>query len=155
VISAPDERDLAAWNGPAADFCARLDDGVAGLKLAWSPRLGYVAKLDPQVEAATQRAARVFETLGATVGAADPGFADPVELIRTLWTAVAATVIDAVPAADRARIDPDLVRIAEHGRRYSLAGYLSAYQARAELAIAMARFLSTYDLLLTPQMPLV
>ena len=155
VISAPDARDLAAWNGPAADFCAGLDDGVAGLKLAWSPRLGYVAKLDPQVEAATERAARVFEALGATVEAADPGFADPVELIRTLWTAVAATIIDAVPAADRAKLDPDLVRIAEHGRRYSLADYLSAYQARAELAIVMARFLSAYDLLLTPQMPLV
>jgi len=154
VISAPDARDLAAGNSPAPDFLSPLDDGVAGLKIAWSPRLGYVQRMDAEVEAATARAAQVFERFGANVEPADPGFPEPIDLIRTLWSAVAATIVDAVPAHDREKLDPGFVRVAEHGRRYSLADYLAAYQARAELAIRMAQFLTAYDLLLTPQMPL-
>jgi aspartyl-tRNA(Asn)/glutamyl-tRNA(Gln) amidotransferase subunit A len=154
IISAPDQRDLAAWNDPAPDFQAALDDGVRGLKIAWSPRLGYVQKLHPEVEAATAKAAQVFEELGAQVEAVDPGFAEPIDMIRTMWSAVATTIVDAVPAHDRAKMDPGFLRVAEQGRRYTLADYLAAYQNRAELANAMARFLERYDLLLTPQMPI-
>ena len=79
VGSAPDPRDMTAVNTPAPDFRIGLDDGVRGLRIAWSPRLGYVEKLHPEVEASTAAAARAFEELGAIVEEADPGFADPVE----------------------------------------------------------------------------
>jgi aspartyl-tRNA(Asn)/glutamyl-tRNA(Gln) amidotransferase subunit A len=154
IISGPDTRDLAAWNTTAADFMAGLDAGVDGLKIAWSLRLGYVDIIDAEVEAKTAEAARLFEKLGARVEAADPGFAEPANLIRTMWPAVATTIVDAVPVSDRAKVDPGLARMAEYGRLYSLADFLAAYQARAELAITMERFLASYDLLLTPQMPL-
>jgi aspartyl-tRNA(Asn)/glutamyl-tRNA(Gln) amidotransferase subunit A len=154
IISAPDQRDLAAWNDPAPDFQAGLDDGVRGLKIAWSPRLGYVQKLDSEVEAATEKAAQVFEDLGAQLEAVDPGFAEPIDMIRTMWSAVATTIVDAVPERDRAKMDPGFLRVAEQGRGYTLADYLAAYQNRAELANVMARFLERYDLLLTPQMPI-
>ena len=52
VIAQPDARDMAAWNTPAPDFTAGLDDGVRGLRVALSPRLGHVAALDPEIEAA-------------------------------------------------------------------------------------------------------
>src|ERR1043166_8573710 len=60
VISGPDERDMTAWNTPAPDFRVGLADGVRGLRIAWSPRLGYVDKLSPAVEAATKQAAQAF-----------------------------------------------------------------------------------------------
>ena len=34
VIAQPDARDMAAWNTPAPDFSAGLDDGVRGLRVA-------------------------------------------------------------------------------------------------------------------------
>jgi len=154
LISAPDLRDLAAWNSPAGDFLKNLDDGVSGLRIAWSPRLGYVETLDTEVEVTTAASALVFEELGAKVELADPGFPEPIDLIQTMWSAVAATLVDAVPPEERGKLDPGLVRVAERGRHYSLADYLSAYQARADLAIAMERFLARYDLLVTPQMPI-
>ncbi len=154
VIGAPDERDMAAWNTPAPDFRVGLDDGLRGLRVAWSPRLGYVKQLDLEVEQATAAAAQVFADLGATVEEADPGFAEPYDQIMTIWGAVSATIVDAVPEPDRAKMDPGLLEVAAEGRRYSLADYLAAYAARAELAITMARFHERYDLLLTPQMPI-
>jgi aspartyl-tRNA(Asn)/glutamyl-tRNA(Gln) amidotransferase subunit A len=152
AISAPDDRDMTAWNTPAPDFRAGLDDGIRGLRIAWSPRLGYLRKLDPQVEAATAKAARAFSELGAIVEQADPGFTEPIEMIRTIWGAVSSTILDAVPASERGKMDRDFVRLAEDGRRYSVRDYLAAYQGRAELANAMVRFHQRYDLLLTPQM---
>src|SRR5215475_4492805 len=73
VIGGPDERDNMAWNTPVPDFRVGLDDGVRGLRVAWSPRLGYVQKLHPEVEAATRKAAQAFADFGAIVEEVDPG----------------------------------------------------------------------------------
>ncbi|MEA2876536.1 MAG: aspartyl-tRNA(Asn)/glutamyl-tRNA(Gln) amidotransferase subunit [Hyphomicrobiales bacterium] len=154
VIGGPDERDMTAWNTPTPDYRVGLDDGVRGLRVAWSPRLGYVQKLNPEVEAATAKAAQAFGDLGAIVEEADPGFAEPYEMIMTLWGAVSAMIVAASPESDRAKMDPGFLKLAEDGKKYSLADYLAAYVARQDLAIAMARFHETYDLLLTPQMPI-
>jgi aspartyl-tRNA(Asn)/glutamyl-tRNA(Gln) amidotransferase subunit A len=153
VIGGPDERDMTAWNTPTPDYRVGLDDGVRGLRIAWSPRLGYFKKLNPEVEAAAAKAAQVFAELGAIVEEADPGFADPYEMIMTLWGAVSATVVAAAPEKDRARMDPGFLQMAELGKKYLVADYLAAYTARADIANAMARFHEKYDLLLTPQMP--
>ena len=145
---------MTAWNTPAPDFRVGLDDGVRGLRVAWSPRLGYVKKLHPEVEAATAKAAQAFAELGAIVEEADPGFAEPYDTIMTIWGGVSAVVVGAVPEQNRARMDPGFLKIAEDGKRVSLGDYLAAYTARQDLAIAMERFHEKYDLLLTPQMPI-
>jgi aspartyl-tRNA(Asn)/glutamyl-tRNA(Gln) amidotransferase subunit A len=154
VIGGPDERDMTAWNTPTPDYRVGIDGGVRGLRLAWSPRLGYVKKVHPDVEAATKKAAQVFAELGAIVEEADPGFPDPYEMIMTLWGAVSATLVNAASAHDRAKMDPGFLQIAEWGQKYSLADYLAAFTARADIANAMVRFHEKYDLLLTPQMPI-
>jgi len=153
VIGQPDGRDATAWNTPAPDFRIGLEDGVRNLRVAWSPRLGYVKELDPDAEAAAHAAAQVFADLGAHVEAVDPGFAEPIDMERTIWYGVAATVVDAVPPAEREKMDPGLLRMAETGRRVTLAEYLAAHAQRAALAMHMLRFHERYDLLLTPQMP--
>ncbi len=154
LLSAPDERDMAAWNTPAPDFRVGLDEGVRGLRIAWSPRLGTVDKLDPEVERATAQAAEAFRDLGAVVEEADPDLASAEATIRTIWGAVSAAMVDAIPERVRARMDPGFLELAERGRRYTLADYRAAYGRRAELANAMVRFHARYDLLLTPQMPI-
>ena len=69
VISGPDARDMTAWNTPAEDFTAGLDDGVRGLRIALSPRLGGAAKPDAGIEAAVRKAAKALEEQGAIVEA--------------------------------------------------------------------------------------
>jgi len=153
VIAQPDMRDTTAWNTPAPDYRIGLNDGVSGLRIAWSPRLGYVKELDADVEAAAHKAAQVFVDLGAQVEEVDPGFVEPIDIEKKVWYAVAATLVDGVAATERDKMDPGLRRMAEQGRRYSLADYLSAHSQRSELALHMLRFHERYDLLLTPQMP--
>lgn len=154
AISGPDFRDISAWNTPPPDFSAGLDEGVRGLRFAWSPRLAHVTKIDPEVESVAAGAARVFEQLGASVEEADPDLSAADEIIRPMWDAVAATIVDAVPDARRDQVDPGFVRMAARGRRYSLADYLDAHARRSDLLLEMLRFHARYDLLVTPQMPI-
>ncbi|MBS0246113.1 MAG: amidase [Proteobacteria bacterium] len=153
VIGQPDMRDTTAWNTPAPDYRIGLSDGVRGLRIAYSPRLGYVKELDAEIEASARQAAQVFATLGAVVEEVDPGFAEPIAMEKNIWYAVAATIVDAVPAAERGKMDEGLRRMADFGRRVTLADHLAAHTQRTELAQHMLRFHERYDLLLTPQMP--
>jgi aspartyl-tRNA(Asn)/glutamyl-tRNA(Gln) amidotransferase subunit A len=154
VIGGPDARDTTAWNTPAPDFRIGLNDGVRGLRIAWSPRLGYVKQLDPDVEAATAKAAQVFTDLGAIVEEVDPGFAEPLDIIMILWYGVSTVIVGGLPPAEQEKMDPGFRRVAEEGRSVTLADYLAAHAARTQLAERMRKFHERFDLLLTPQMPL-
>jgi aspartyl-tRNA(Asn)/glutamyl-tRNA(Gln) amidotransferase subunit A len=150
VAAAPDMRDMTAMNTPTPDFRIGLEDGVRGLRIAWSPRLGYVKTLHPEVEALTQKAARAFEELGATVEEAAPGFANPVEILNALWHGGAAALVRAIPEERRREVDPGLLKHAERGWGLLAGDFAAAANARFALFTAMARFHERYDLLLTP-----
>ncbi len=155
VIAQPDYRDMNAQNTEAPDFRVGLERGVRGLKIAWSPRLGYVKSLHPEVEALCSRAARIFEELGATVEEADPGFSDPRETALVIWRAGSAAVLRAIPASKYSAMDPGFVAFAEAGIQVSAADFLAALNARSALSIGMSEFHKRYDLLLTPTLPIV
>jgi aspartyl-tRNA(Asn)/glutamyl-tRNA(Gln) amidotransferase subunit A len=150
TIAAPDPRDMTALVTPPQDYLAGLELGVRGLRIAWSPRLGHVETLDPEIEAITARAARVFEELGATVEEVDPGFTNPIATLETLWHVGAWSVLRAIPAERWDEIDPGFVAVAEKGRGILGADFVLAANARGALYLAMERFHETYDLLLTP-----
>jgi aspartyl-tRNA(Asn)/glutamyl-tRNA(Gln) amidotransferase subunit A len=152
VVSGADARDPWAL-AAAPSTVAGLDGQVAGLRVAASPTLGYV-DVDAGVAAAFDAAVEVLAALGARVEEVDPGFADPIAAFETLWFAGAATSLAAVDGADRTRMDPGLVDIAEQGARTSAIDYLRALAVRNELGVRMGEFHSRYDLLLTPTLPI-
>lgn len=149
VIAEPDPRDWTALPYEDADWTRALRRGVKGLRVAFSPRLGF-ARVHPEVAALVARAARVFADLGAIVEEKDPGFADPREIFWTGWRAGAFNALGRLPREKRAELEPGLDRIVDEGSRVSLIEYLDAQGARTELGAQMRRFHETYDLLLTP-----
>lgn len=154
VIAEPDRRDPAALLPDGVDYRAALAGGVAGLRVAYSPRLGFVDVVDPEVASLVDRAAATLEELGAVVVPADPGFADPLETFRMLWEAGAAQATAHYGVEERSRLDPGLAEATERGRRAGVVEYLDAVAARGQLAVAMSLFFGSYDLLLTPTIPI-
>jgi len=150
VIAGFDARDPWALAASEHSSMSMLGLGVAGLRIAASPTLGY-ATLHPEVAAAFETATRAFAELGARVEQADPGFADPVEDFQVLWFSGAAKVVEHL---DTSQIDPGLAEVAERGARYSALEYLGAMSARNELGALMGAFHAQYDLLLTPCLPI-
>ena len=154
ALGSPDYRDPLALDR-RAPVSAELDAvRVGGLRVAYSPALGY-AKVDPEVAAAVRGAVTALEQAGALVTLADPEFVSPLPAFDVLWYAGAARIVDDIPEDRRHLIDPGLAEIAEEGQRYSAVGYLQALRERAELGIAMGAFHQTYDLLVLPTEPIV
>jgi aspartyl-tRNA(Asn)/glutamyl-tRNA(Gln) amidotransferase subunit A len=150
VLSQPDARDWTALPYAGIDWTDGLDAGVKGLRVAYSPRLGYVKHVDAEVEARVADAAKTLAGLGAQVDEVDPGFADCREIFWVHWTAGAYNFLRNMPKEKFALLDPGLQQACASGSRHTLAQYLDAVNARGALGEHMKRFHQKYDLLLTP-----
>jgi aspartyl-tRNA(Asn)/glutamyl-tRNA(Gln) amidotransferase subunit A len=153
VICGFDGRDWSAMPTPSTSFLHGLDDGVAGMRVGYSSDLGFVRN-DSEVSAAVRAAVDVLAGLGAEVDEVDPGFADPVQAFHVLWFSGEAKVLQAYGAAVDDRVDAGLRRTAAIGATYSASDYLDATALRMELGSLMGRFHQTYDVLVTPTLPL-
>ncbi|WP_210633968.1 amidase [Streptomyces sp. GESEQ-13] len=153
VIAAPDSRDWSGLVPSPGSFPEALGGGVRGLRVAFSPSLGGQVRVDPVVAAVVRRAVERLAGLGAYVEETDPDLADPVEAFHTLWFAGAARVTQALGREQRERLDPGLREIVREGSRLSALDYLAAVDVRMDLGRRMGRFHDTYDLLVTPTLP--
>ncbi len=153
VLALPDARDWLALPYEPRDYRVGLEEGVRGLRVAYSARLGY-ASVDPEIAALCEHAAQAFVDLGAHVEEADPGFESPEEVFRVHWFAGAAYLVNGIAAEQRKLLDPGLLDVARQGAKLTLAQLLDAQQKRGALGIHMNQFHQKYDLLLTPTLPL-
>ncbi|MFT6615594.1 MAG: aspartyl-tRNA(Asn)/glutamyl-tRNA(Gln) amidotransferase subunit A [Halopseudomonas sp.] len=153
VLCEADHRDTNAVPRRNIDYLANLNKGVKGLKIAYSPNLGYV-DVDPEVEASVAQAAKLFEELGAEVVRVDPGFSDPLAAFGHLFYGGAANAMRDLGAKKRERMDPELVKVAEKAARLSMLDYMGAVNESMALRERMANFHRKYDLLLTPSLPI-
>ena len=149
VLSGTDCRDPYHGVPQRIDFRAGLDAGVRGLRIAYSPRLGYV-RVDPEVAAAVERAARAFEAMGAHVEEVDPDFASAQAHFNTLWKAGAAHIVNGLDAARHHLLDPGLRAAARDGLRMTALDVATADVFRTRLGEQMGRFHEHHALLLTP-----
>ncbi|MFJ4877938.1 amidase [Streptomyces sp. NPDC088745] len=150
------EADHRDWSqSPVTDDGVRtgLDDGVRGLRVAYSATLGGQVNVHPEVAARVRNAVAALASLGAYVEEADPDFADPVEAFHVLWFSGAARVAQRLNREQREALDPGLREIAGAGARMSALDYLAAVDARMELGRRMGAFHRTYDVLVTPTLP--
>src|SRR5262249_10654239 len=131
------------------DYRDGLAGGIKGLRIAYSRNLGY-ARVDAEITAATDGAAKTLRELGAEVDAVDPGFASPHDDFTALWTAGAARPLASASPAERRLMDPGLVAAVETGAKWSAVEYLGADAARTALGQHMGAFHQRYDLLVTP-----
>jgi aspartyl-tRNA(Asn)/glutamyl-tRNA(Gln) amidotransferase subunit A len=153
VLARPDARDWTALPDDARDYLVGLDDGVGGLhglRVAWSPTLGYAKNVHPEVAAACARAAQRLEELGARVEAVDPGFEDPLEITCGLWFVGAWTLWNTLSAEQQRVADPDFAVEAQLGSAYSALEVQRLNLRRGALGSHMRQFMQRFDLLVTP-----
>ncbi|HZH07992.1 MAG TPA: amidase family protein, partial [Lautropia sp.] len=149
VLSMPDARDWTSLPYDARDYTVGLNDGVRGLRIAWSPALGH-AKVDPEVAAACERGVARFAELGAVVEAVDPGFADPIDIATGLWFLGAWTLWNNLTPQQQAVADPDFAVQAQAGSTLSALDVQQLHMRRGALGSLMRQFMQRFDLLVTP-----
>jgi aspartyl-tRNA(Asn)/glutamyl-tRNA(Gln) amidotransferase subunit A len=149
VLQRPDARDWTSLPPTDVDHLAGLEDGIAGLRVAWSPTLGY-ADVHPEVAAAVATAAQELAGAGAIVEAVDPGFDDPLEITTGLWFTGAWTLWNTLTPDQQAVTDPDFAAEAELGAQLSNLDVQRLALRRGELGSRMRQFMRRFDVLLTP-----
>ncbi|MDG2479389.1 MAG: amidase [Alphaproteobacteria bacterium] len=153
VIGKPDSRDPWSLADDGIDYVAAAEGGIKGLRIGYSPDLGYV-RVDPEIRALVDQAVEGLRNLGAEVDIIELDIPKPEEIFRTLWYACAAQAIRAESKARRRFLDYGLVKIAEEGERIPAMDYVEAERMRGRYAGQIDALYERYDLLVTPTLPI-
>jgi len=150
VLARPDARDWTSLPYDARDYTVGLEDGLRGLRIAWSPALGYAKHVHPEVAAACARAVDDLRAAGAVVEAVDPGFDDPLDITCGLWFLGAWTIWNTLTPEQQKLADPDFAAEAELGSKISALEAQRLHLRRGALGTLMRQFMQRHDLLVTP-----
>jgi aspartyl-tRNA(Asn)/glutamyl-tRNA(Gln) amidotransferase subunit A len=152
VISGFDARDPASISGPVPDYLAACEAPIDGMRIAWSPTLGY-ARPVPEVLEITEGTVRTFEDFGCPVELVEEVMEDPVDLWNAEFYAGAGTRLKDALRNSRDLLDPAVADILEDALQGIVEEYYAKVFARYELREKVRRFFESYDLLLTPTLP--
>lgn len=152
VMAGPHEWDRASLEGQAADYVGKLEQGVQGLKIGFSPDLGNLA-VDNEVAEPVRKAVSAFNEAGCYVEEiADPGFGDSWELARFMWSAHMAGNCSRYLPQWEEKMDPGLVACIKQGQQYSAVEYIEMRGQRLSYWDKVRALFERYDLLLTPSL---
>lgn len=149
ACAGPDERDQYSLPAAGVDYVKALRGGLKGLRIGWSPDLGFARVVDPEVEAACAKAARRFRELGAKVDEVRLGWPSP----KAAWEAVFCGGIATrmAPYLDRPQdIDPGLLPLVQDAVKWPATRYVQAWFDRLTWYEHVRRYFDGHDLLLTP-----
>ena len=150
VLKKPDARDWTSLPPESTDYTMGLEDGIRGMRIAYSPTLGYARNVHPEIAAAVDAGVRQLQALGAHVEQVDPGFDDPLDITTGLWFLGAHTVWSGLTPEQQAVTDPDFRAEAALGAQLSAAQVQQLNLRRGALGSHMRQFMQRYDLLVTP-----
>jgi aspartyl-tRNA(Asn)/glutamyl-tRNA(Gln) amidotransferase subunit A len=153
VLSVPDARDPGSMPSASLPYTESSRRDVHGLRAAFSPDLGYVS-VDPELARVVAAAVAALDAAGLHVSRADPGFSDPREAFDVLWCTGAANVLNGFAPNATANLDPGLAEVWREGNTYSAQDYLAATAVKNALGTTMGLFHESYDVLLTPTVPI-
>ena len=153
AVAGYDPRDPASIAGPIPDFLAACEAPLGGLRIAWSPTLGY-AKPDPEVVEICGRAARLLERAGCMVEEVERVFADdPEDLWAAEFYAGVGTRLRPILETRRDLLDPAVADILDVALKQEMRAYYDTVFRRYALSDEMAAFFGRYDALISPTLP--
>jgi len=153
VISGHDRRDPFSVAGTPPNYLAACDVPVKGMRIAWSPTLGF-AKPDPEVVAACLATVEALQTLGCEVVLWDDlTGADPIDLWMAEFYAGVGTRLKAAMRDSKDQLDPAVARMLEPALHQTLESYYTKVFNRYDFRERVRARFESVDLLLTPTTP--
>jgi len=156
VLSGPDPRDpLSSFPFHPTATAPALPLGAAGVRIAYSPRLGLDVAVDADVAASVAQAARRLGDLGAIVEEADVAWPEESseDAMMPLQLAGLAALFGDQWKRDPDQFDPDIAGQIESGLAQPATAFANALFLREALVRSLAEFQERFDLLLTPTTP--
>ena len=153
AIAGHDRRDPFGVAQPVPDFLDACERPVEGMRLAWSPTLGY-ARPTAEVVEIVEDAVRVFEELGCIVERVEHVMDDdPLPLWMAEFFAGVGTRLKDVLSDRPEVLDPAVADVLAGALDRDIGDYYGMVFQRYEFREKMRAFFEDYDLLLTPTLP--
>lgn len=150
LIGRYDSHDSYANDAAPADWGEATTQSLKGLRIGLITEAKKVA-VDPQITAATERAARMFSELGAEVVPSDLDLHEAGLSFKVLWFATTWRLCYQMSEAQRHQISPGLLENAWRGEEYGVNDVLVAEEEREIMAARFeAHFRDEFDLFLMP-----
>ena len=154
VMSGYDAGDPTSLREMPPDYSAGLEQGVRGLKLAWSADMGYGA-VDEEVLQASNAGAFLFQELGATVQECRLTLDHPMQAYLDISRPSMVAAYEGVLDDHRDDLMDYVNQALDHGHNATGADFARALRAVEVLRSKLDDLLDEYDLLLTPTMGMV
>ncbi|MGF1598362.1 MAG: amidase [Acidimicrobiales bacterium] len=152
VMSKPDLRDWHALPYDGRDWRVGLNDGLRGLRLAYTDTLGG-ARTDPDVARLCRGTMARITLEGVDVVELDQ-MVDPLRpLFEEYWKGGFAHRLRTIAPDKRDDLDPEFRKLAEEGLDVGVEALDAAHAARARLVARLRRIHLDYDVLMTPTTP--
>ena len=149
VMAGPDARDPLSLPEPGATFRDVPGRGLAGVRVAWSERLGRYP-VEPAVTAVCNAARSVFTALGCEVVDGEPDFDGVDELFQALRAQGYAAALRGDLERGRAQLKDTVVWNIEQGLKLTPADLERAARAQAALDARVAAFFENVEFLVLP-----
>lgn len=152
VMAGFDERDSGSMSAPVPRFRQACSQGIAGMRIAWSPTLGF-ARPDPEIVTITEKAVGILSELGAQVVEIGQVMDDPIKIWETeFFTSVGARLADFLQDNPE-QMDRGVMEKLRSALHTSLLEYHRNSASRARFRERNRWFFQSFDLLVTPTLP--
>ena len=153
AVAGFDRRDPFAVAEPGPDFLAACDEPVKGMRVAWSPTLGYADPASEVLELCEQ-AVRTLEDLGCEVELVDAVMErDPIDMWMSEFYAGVGTRLGMLFGDRPELLDPAVAEMLRGALDRTLEEYCARVFDRYRFREEMRRFMEPYDLLVSPVLP--
>ncbi len=151
AIAGPHLEDLQQFlRSDPPNFSAAIEDGVKGVRIGFSPDLGYGA-IDPNVADQVKRGLEALETSGALIEEADITLGyEYADYFWSIFGANAAVQYDHMLDAAPEILTPGVREVLSRGRAITGAEYAAALRTVNELRMKIDSLFERFDLIVTP-----
>ncbi|MDQ0221406.1 amidase [Peribacillus cavernae] len=153
IISGFDSRDPYSVSENVPDFVAACEQPINGLKIAWSPTLGY-ARPNKEVVDATNQAIKTFENMGCHIELVDRLFEeDPIDLWTSEFYAGVGTKLKSALENSRDLLDPAVADILDLARNQTIEDYYRKVIKRFQFRENVRETFNHFDIIMSPTLP--
>jgi Asp-tRNA(Asn)/Glu-tRNA(Gln) amidotransferase A subunit family amidase len=151
VISGPDPEDPLSLPGDGTNYTEEIKKDIKGWNIAYSPDLG-LGHVDPEVARICRDAVMAFEALGARVTDATPAWPHPEKAMWDgIWVPAYASGYDLLDwDSMHGQVDANLIAIMREAENLGAIDIGRADSFRGRMYDTFTRFMSDYDLLISP-----
>lgn len=157
VMSGQDPRDPSAIEEASPDFLGELNKGIKDFKIAWSPDLGCVPNVQPEVVKTVESAVKLFSRVGAHID--NPSLLFPDDQAWQVFLTLNETSYQrggrllTLSPEEAAKLTPPtqkMLEMVKNSPKVTAKDQIKALELRADVQRWANNIFARYDLLCTP-----